>query len=393
MKILAIHNYYQIRSGEDLAFDASVAALRARGHTVDLLTVDNSEMKRLALVLSAMGAAFNLRRFWQTFKEARRQKPDLALVQNVFPRLSPSIYFALKFAGVPVVQRVYNYRAICPNGILYTQSKICERCAHGAYWNAVRFKCYRSSFSASLIMAKAVAFARVTGVWRWGVQRFLTPDRFLGTKLQIATRSSDSIRTVFNPAPESSLNRKPVFSGRNQRILFIGRHVRAKGIWCLLDVAQAMPGRTFVIVGGGEESETAQAEATRRGLKNIEWKGAVYGADLLLLLETEGALILPSQWYDNMPLVLTQALLAGIPIVASDINGIPEFVMEGVTGRLAHPARPSDFARRLEEVFSQPEVTQKLAQEGARRSQDWFLPDASAASLERELLAALPFSS
>jgi glycosyltransferase involved in cell wall biosynthesis len=387
MTILAIHNYYQIRSGEDLAFEATVNVLRQRGHSVSLLTDDNQNISThpAARIRLALTSFFSIRAFIRTWKEVSRSHPKVALVQNVFPLLSPSVYLALKLRGIPVVQRIFNYRLVCPNGILYTQGRICERCTGGANWNAVRFACYRKSRSASAVLAASLAIWRAVGLWRWGVKRYLTPDLFLGKKILPAVRDETKIRTVFNPAPISASHPLKRFS-RESDVLFVGRLVREKGIFTLIKIAREMPDRVFQIIGSGEDAETARDQAQKAGLTNIRWKGPIYGSELDHYFERCGALVLPSEWYDNMPLVLTQALLSGIPIVASRINGIPEFAIEGETARLANPGDPHDFARRIREVFDDPERTAQLCEAGFRRASEWFMPERFGPALEQALI-------
>jgi glycosyltransferase involved in cell wall biosynthesis len=387
MKILAIHNYYQIRSGEDLAFDATVSVLRERGHILSFLTRDNREIGNGAIskLRTAITSVFSIRAFCEVWRTIGREKPTIALVQNVFPLISPSVYWALRLRGIPVAQRVFNYRPVCPNGVLFTQGLICERCRGGGYWNAVIYACYRGSRAASLAMALSVAFARVSGVWRWGVDLFLTPDLFLGGKILPAVNDTRKIRVLYNPAPTLF---SETTGPRGTDILFVGRLVPEKGIDMVLECAKRLPKHRFRVIGAGDFEDAARKKALALGLENVEWLGPVYGDDLVRHYNEAGALLLPSRWYDNMPLVLTQALILGIPVVASRINGIPEFAIDGETARLAEPLDADDFAKRLNDVFADPETTRKLSTEGVRRSKDWFSPENFGRNLESLLQEA-----
>ncbi len=58
---------------------------------------------------------------WADVKAIVREKrPAVALVQNVLPLISPSVYYALRSAGIPIVQLVYNYRFVCPDAQLFS---------------------------------------------------------------------------------------------------------------------------------------------------------------------------------------------------------------------------------------------------------------------------------
>lgn len=384
MKILAIHNYYKVRSGEDIAFDATVEILRNRGHEVVCLTETNADIRAnahraIGSAVLAQRAVLSARSFVRALTRALRERPDVALVQNVFPLLSPSVYLALRLARVPVVQRLFNYRLVCTNGVLYTQGQICERCVSGSALNAVRYRCYRDSRVQSAVLTTSLSLARWAGVWNWGVDRYVTPDRFLGTKVSAALADPTKLRVLFNPSPPIPAAAL-VERLRSREVLFVGRLVREKGIHTFLACARLLPDVSFVVVGGGGDELRLREESA--DLTNVDWRGPVYGDALLELLGTVGLLVLPSEWYDNMPLILTQALLAGTPIVASDIDGIPEFIIEGGTGRLAPPGDAAAFARRIRETLTDELDTKRMSREGRRRATEWFGEESFAASIE-----------
>ena len=390
MKVLAIHNHYQIRSGEDLAFEAAVSMLRNQGHTVILLEVHSRDyvVNWWTLPRVALGMIFSIHWFLITRRTVAQHRPDVALVQNVFPLISPSVYWALRMSRIPVVQRMFNYRPVCPNGVLYTQGAICERCVRGAYWNAVRFNCYRNSKSSSLMMALSLGIHRLAGMWRKTVALYLLPDRFLGRKLGVLGLSNDRFRLVPNPAPEHSLLRTPVFSNRGKQILFVGRIVREKGIFLFLEIARLLPDFHFQIVGSGEDEAEARQFQQRHQLTNVEFIGPLYGSGLVQHLEEVALLIVPSQWYDNIPLIITQAFLAGTPVLASDINGIPEYVIDHETGWLADPSDAAAFVSRIQWLAEHPDTAEQVARHARTRAEQWFMPGAADQALESALIEA-----
>ena len=65
-------------------------------------------------------------------------------------------------------------------------------------------------------------------------------------------------------------------------------------------------------------------------------------------------LAVPSIWPENSPLVIQEAFLAGVPVVASRIGGIPEVVANGVNGLLFQPGDADDLARCLSRLVSEP---------------------------------------
>ncbi len=373
LKILAIHNYYQIRSGEDLVFDDTVRILKKYGHSVESLTRDNSEFagSKLKLLIVPFVTVFSIRTFFSVLCAVRKTKPDVAVVQNVFPLVSPSAYLALKISGVPVVQRVLNFRIICPSGVIYTHGKICTRCEGGANWNAVFYSCYRNSRWATIPLAFSLFVWRSFGLWRWGAAQFTTSVPFVGQKINIAVQDTNKIHTVFTPPLQTALPSSEQVKPREKSVLFVGRFVQEKGIFAFVRTAAALPNIPFEIIGAGDAESAAKKLGEDLGAKNILWRGKVYGEGLSEALYRCGVFVLPSEWHDNMPLILSQAMLHAIPVVASNLAGISDLIIEGVTGRLAVPADIQSFKEKILDVFDQPLQTRAMVDESLKRAHQW----------------------
>ena len=69
---------------------------------------------------------------------------------------------------------------------------------------------------------------------------------------------------------------------------------------------------------------------------------------------------MPSVWPENSPLVVLEAFLAGLPVVAARIGGIPELVSDGTNGLLFHPGDADDLARVLARLVNEPELLPTL---------------------------------
>jgi glycosyltransferase involved in cell wall biosynthesis len=71
-------------------------------------------------------------------------------------------------------------------------------------------------------------------------------------------------------------------------------------------------------------------------------------------------LVVPSIWPENSPLVIREAFLAGVPVIASRIGGIPETVSDNVNGLLVEPGDVADLARALRRTIDEPELLARL---------------------------------
>jgi glycosyltransferase involved in cell wall biosynthesis len=73
------------------------------------------------------------------------------------------------------------------------------------------------------------------------------------------------------------------------------------------------------------------------------------------------ALVVPSLWPENSPLVIHEAFMAGVPVVGSRIGGIPELVTDGVSGFVFESGSAADLARALRRFIDRPQLVAELA--------------------------------
>lgn len=122
-------------------------------------------------------------------------------------------------------------------------------------------------------------------------------------------------------------------------ILFLSNLVEAKGVWPLLDALKMLKGKGIefhcLFVGGTSRFISAEkfaSEVKARGLEGIaEYVGPQYGDDKWKAFKKADVFVLPSM-DDCLPLTIAEAMMCGVPVVASDVGAIPDLVEDGVTG-------------------------------------------------------------
>src|SRR4029077_12590575 len=148
MRILLVYNSYQDPGGEDVVFQKEARLLTEAGHEVVAYRRDNAEIKeysplrRLSLIVRPVWASDSHRDIGALLREKR---PEIVHVHNTFPLISPSIFWACREAGVPVVHTLHNYRLLCPQANFFRAGRPCEDCLSGGYWQGVVHGCYRNS--------------------------------------------------------------------------------------------------------------------------------------------------------------------------------------------------------------------------------------------------------
>jgi glycosyltransferase involved in cell wall biosynthesis len=280
-------------------------------------------------------------------REIAQVRPDVAIVQNVFPLISPSVYATLHRHRVPIVQAVYNYRLICPAAELYSRGEICERCVAGNHVHAVIRSCYRDSRLASAWYASIIALHRRLGTFARYIDAFMVPDHFLAQKLVEGGLPAAKMHRNANPI---FLPDRPGPASHAGYVLYVGRLVRPKGVLTAIAAMKHVRSDTrLVLVGGGElEAEVRERIEAPELNARISFLGRKWGDELRGLMAGALAVLIPSEWYDNLPQVLCQANAAGKPVIASRINGIPEYVVPGLSGFLFTPGHARELASAID---------------------------------------------
>ncbi len=352
-KVLLCHNHYAQPGGEGLVFANLERGLRERGHPVVTYIRDNAVIGSMSAArkIQMVGSALYSRRTTRDLaKLVADEMPDVAIVQNVLPLLTPSVYVALHRLGVPIIQATYNYRFVCPAAELYSHGEICERCLHGNVVHCVVRRCYRESRLQSAWYASIVGSHRLRGTFARDIDLFLVPDHFMADKLAEGGLPRDKMVVNVNPFFADEYTPTTVHRGY---IAFVGRLIRQKGVFTLLEAARRSARMRVVVVGQGDLEPELHDFVRRHSLGDrVRLAGPVWGEELKSVLAEACAVAVPSEWYDNLPLVLCQANASGKPVIASRINGIPEHVHEGVNGFLFEPGHADDLKTSAERLLA-----------------------------------------
>jgi glycosyltransferase involved in cell wall biosynthesis len=135
-------------------------------------------------------------------------------------------------------------------------------------------------------------------------------------------------------------------------------------------VAKQFPRLAVVIVGSAYLAENLARQGADLGVaKLLHLPG--HRTDARMLLDAADAFVLPSR-QEGMPLAALEAMDAGLPVVATDVIGTAEVVVQGRTGTLVPPQDPSALAEALAELLADPDLRQRYAQAGQRRYVERF---------------------
>lgn len=178
-------------------------------------------------------------------------------------------------------------------------------------------------------------------------------------------------------------------------ILTVARLVPKKGVHLLVRALSRLQrlGRHFraVVAGAGPELERLQKLADKCGLCGcIEWKGALAHSEVASLMREASVFVLPCVIApdgdrDGIPVVLMEAMAAGVPCISSDFPAIRELIEDGVSGRLVPPADVNGLARAIETLIFDHSLRTHIRSRGREAVQLEFSSKLNA----RRLLSAL----
>jgi colanic acid/amylovoran biosynthesis glycosyltransferase len=161
------------------------------------------------------------------------------------------------------------------------------------------------------------------------------------------------------------------------RILFVGRLVEKKGVSVLLEALRLLDGRGYDLrlVGDGPlrpqlTSLSAGLAATFVGVLGREALAAEYGAASIAVFPSVAA---ASGDQDGLPVALLEAMSAGCAVLASDLPGLRDAVVDGESGLLTAPGSAQALATALGRLLGDPALCDQLGRAAATRAQDFSL--------------------
>ena len=352
--VLVVHNRYRQAGGEDAVVEAETGLLAKHGHRVETFVVDNADLPdprgisgRVRLARETIWSARSAR---DVAAAARDVRADIVHVHNFLPQLSPSVHGAARATGAAVVQTLHNYRLVCPAATLLRDGRVCEDCRQlPMALPAIVHACYRGSRAQSTVVTAMLAVHRLRRTWTRDVDAF------------IALTPSAARLLVSGGLPPARLHVKANFvdvpeppDGRPRAgFLFVGRLSVEKGIGPLLDAWQQADLRTtLTIVGDGPARPEVEAAAAAD--PTIRVLGQVDRSIVEEEMRRAAALVMPSIWYEGMPMTLVEAFANGLPVIASDLGAMADMVVDGETGRRFPPGDTCGLAGALGAAAADP---------------------------------------
>lgn len=368
MKILLVNKFHYNRGGSETYYFALDELLRSKGHEVIHFAmkdeknlesptsgyfvshVDLNEGGGLASKMRIVKNMFYSREAYAHMKALlEKERPDVVHLGLVHKQITYSILEAIREYDIPVVQSVHDLIFVCPCYTMLTNGQNCQSCIDAGVMSCIKKRCVKGSLAKSML---AVIENRYIAKKRYyeQIDAFVTECEFYRELLKKSGFTTSPIvnRTNFLPA---SKQRKLLTTGGDY-MLYFGRFSPEKGILTLLAAYKAaQAGSRLVLVGGGHCEAQVKEFILANGLsERVELAGYVYGRQMEEILERARMVVVPSEWYENCPYTILEAMAKSRIVIASRIGGLPELVEDGVSGFLFEPGNVHDLAQKIKAV-------------------------------------------
>lgn len=392
MKILQIHKYYSKKrgGGSVSAFFETKELLEKKGHDIMVFSMQDMD-NELSAECMYFASHFDIREAKNIFhklwlvprviynRDAVKkldqllvaQKPDVAHVHNIYHYLTPGIFPVLKKHGVPIIFKLSDYHAICPNYKLFAHGKIDHSCENGRYYKLFFNKSINNSYAESFV-------AMIEGyVNKWckfydNVDVFAAPSEFmreLAVTYGIPREKIVILRNVLNFDVYTKSYKK------QKTFLYMGRISDEKGLTVVIDAMkllkenEALGGWKFVIAGKGPHEDFLHKYTKEMKVGDVvEFAGfCKKGGDTWRhLMGTSAVAVLASTWYDNSPIAISESMAFGSPVIVSDYGGTKEMLEDGKSGFVFKTNDVVDLSDKMQKFIDNDKLVQSMGEEAKK---------------------------
>src|SRR4051812_26912041 len=336
-------------------------------------------------------------------------RPDVLHVHNLL-NLSFDLPRIAKQRGIATVATLHDYTLVCPSGgqrVHVAESHVCEsvdpdRCARCSSQSALPRRmgaagvrrgvggrlldragraAFKIAPAVAASMLKTIGGAEVSAAdirRRLGYARqvfesidlFVAPSRSIGDEFCRLGVAQDRVHvsdygflTTACPARSAAARRRAAGDER-LRIGFVGTLVWHKGVHVLIEAARSLREQFEIQIHGDPAvfpDYVAQLRKTAAGLP-VMFRGGFDRDRVDEVYEAFDVLVVPSLWPENSPLVIHEAFMRHVPVVAARIGGVPDLVGHGVNGLLYEPFIAESLAASLQQLIDEPDLLDRLSE-------------------------------
>lgn len=386
MKILNINKFYYRKGGSEAYYFALADLLRENNHEVIPFSMKdnkNYETKYSKYFIENISyenmgikeKAINGAKLIYSFEAKKKVKnivndntPDIAHLHIFQHQLSPSILKEIKKNGTYVVNTVHDLKVICPNYKMLNDGEICEKCKSDKFINCFNSKCIKGSTVNSMLNTIEAYTHRILKSYDY-VDKFICPSKFYMNKFIEFGIPKEKVVHIPNFVDVSKFN--PNYEHEDYFVYF-GRLSEEKGINTLIKSMKYVNKSKLIIVGTGPIEKELKEFVVKENIKNVEFVGFKTGNELENIIKKSRFIVIPSEWYENAPMSIIEAMAYGKAVLGSNIGGIPEFIEDNHTGMIFNTKDEIDLASKINYLIDEEKQTIEMGKNARIRAEKLY---------------------
>jgi glycosyltransferase involved in cell wall biosynthesis len=384
--LLVVHQFPPERLGGTEVYTLELAReLAARGHQAAVFHrapgprgLVPAEWDRVPVYRASGGPMTPLSVFRATFGEPTLEgaflqaldqaKPDLIHIQHLMG-LPVSIVEHIRQREIPVVLTLHDYWFMCANAQLLTNTdaRLCDGPRLGG------LNCGRCALARAGVPWLWPVAPGLVPVFLWRrqllrhvlevVDHLIAPSRFLAERMVQWGAPGDRMSHVANGLDTHGV--QPRTGGREgpARFAFIGGLAPQKGVHTLVEAFNQLGSEAKLEIYGDLDQFPDYVRQLRAAARSpqISFGGRLDRAGVWQVLSEIDALLMPSLWYENAPVVIQEAFAAGVPVVASQLGAMTEWVRHEEDGLLVPPGDVPAWRATVARLSENPDLLTRLA--------------------------------
>lgn len=369
MKILLVNKYHYVKGGSETYHFGLAKLLESHGNKVIYFAMDdeknyeceqsqyfskNVDFNAKLSLPDKLKAGFHALYSFDAKKKIEQliidEKPDIVHINLAHRHLTLSIVDAIKKYNIPIVFTAHDLNCICLNHAMVVNGNACDKCVkEHSYKPALKQKCVKDSTMQTLLgVVEAKNYERMHTYDK--IDFYICPSDFYRRYFIESQITKNPIVHWVNFLPEGTVYEQ----SRNVKdyFLYFGRLTEEKGLRSLLKAYHMGDFENpLYFVGDGLLREELEEYVKANNLcDKVIFTGFQNGEKLKKYVAEAKCVILPSEWYENGPYSILEALAVGKPVVVSNNGGLPEIVDDGITGFVCEPSNPKSLCECMKKI-------------------------------------------
>lgn len=391
MKVLLVHNFYKNYGGEETAVFNKIKLLEKNNCTVKLFSKKNDSINSfLDKIIIFFTSIFSFKTANEFNKILREFEPDVIEVHNIFPLISPSIFFEANKMNIPIFYYLHNYRFICGSSLFKSDNECCENCK-GNFFKSIIKRCYRNSIIGSISLAiNNLTHKSLVKTWKNKIDYFFIMNK---NNIKYYTKFGiDFNKIIF--LPHFSFMGKTAKVKKENYALFVGEFSAKKGIHTLIKAFENIDYKLKLI--GKVKNKNSKEIKDLKNLKvnliktgyindkeNIENIGFVDNKMMNEYYAKANFTIFPSEWEEPFGYVIIESFANYTPVLASDQPSIKRIVKNKFNGIIFEKGNYISLAKNIQWMINNNDKVNIMSLNAKKDFEEKFSPKNSFFVIEK----------